>query len=533
MANRKAQELRDLLDSFRPILYINDFDFHAVDELIREAIPDRQWLVEYNNSKGEAHFETKMPRHERAPERPCSEKLAKFLDEYISDLNERPDQEIKKVLVLKDVHGEIRSPEIVARLRLIAERTMHSERYWVPVIIVSTVLTIPPELDKLITVFDMEKPSDEKIKGIIKDYADSYKFDIDKDTLRDLSLAFKGLSDFEICQILNLAYQNGGTVTKADIPLILKEKEQAIRKGGLLDADIDVMNLTKESIGGLENLKEYLGGKAIIFKNLAKALEAGVDMPKGILIVGLPGCGKSLAAKVSAKMFNVPLFRLDIGRLMGKYVGESEENLRQAIRQAEAAAPCVLWIDEIEKAFAGLGRSGGDGGITTRLFGHFLTWLQEKRSTVYVVATANDITGLPPEFLRKGRFDEIFSVKLPTDEERRQIFEIQLKKRKQNPKKLGIDIGELVRETAGEKGIPEYSGADIESIVKMAVESAFIRGEENRSSEVDKEDVSKVTQQDLLDAIHNTKPIRQTMRKKIEEQEESIKKFQIVEASKM
>ena len=525
MANRKAQELRDLLDSFRPILYINDFDFHAVDELIREAIPDIQWLVEYNNSKGEAHFETKMPRHERAPERPCPEKLAAFLDEYISDLPKR------KVLVLKDVHGEIGLPEIVARLRLIAERTMHSPDHWVPVIIVSTVLTIPPELDKLITVFDMEYPSREKVEGIINDYADSYKFDVDEVTLKELSLAFNGLSNFEICQILNLAYQNGGTVTKDDIPLILKEKEQAIRKGGLLEAI--VTDLKMESIGGLKGLKKYLKEKAIIFKNLSKALEAGVDMPKGVLIVGLPGCGKSLAAKVSAKMFNVPLFRLDIGRLMGKYVGESEENLRRAIRQAEAAAPCVLWIDEIEKAFAGLGRSGGDGGITTRLFGHFLTWLQEKLSTVYVVATANDITGLPPEFLRKGRFDEIFSVKLPTDEERGNIFKIHLEKRKQNPKKQGIDIDELVRKTAGEKGIAEYSGADIESIVKMAVEKAFIREEVNKSRETNKEYQSKVTQEDLLDAIENTTPIRQTMKEKIELQEKSIGKFQIIDASKV
>lgn len=519
MANRKSQELRDLLDSFRPVLYINDFDFHAVDALIREAVNDENCVVEYNNGKGAVHFKTKMPRHERAPEQPCSARLAKFLDEYISDLPKR------KVLVLKDVHGEIGLPEIVARLKLIAERTMHAPDYWVPVIIVSTVLTIPPELDKLITVFDMEYPSREKVEDIIKDYAKNYEFQIDERTLKELSLAFNGLSDFEICQILNLAYQNGGSVTKEDIPLILKEKEQAIRKGGLLEAV--VTELKVESIGGLEMLKEYLNRKAVIFKNLATALEAGVDMPKGVLIVGLPGCGKSLAAKVSAKMFNVPLFRLDIGRLMGKYVGESEENLRRAIRQAEAAAPCVLWIDEIEKAFAGLGWSGGDGGITTRLFGHFLTWLQEKSSTVYVVATANDITGLPPEFLRKGRFDEIFSVKLPTDVERRQIFEIQLKKRKQNPKKQGIDIDELVHKSAGEKGIAEYSGADIESIVKMAVESAFIRGDREG-----KEFQSKVTQQDLLDAIEETTPIRRTMKEKIELQEKSIGRFQIVDASK-
>ena len=263
--------------------------------------------------------------------------------------------------------------------------------------------------------------------------------------------------------------------------------------------------------------------------SLKTAISFGVDVPKGLLIVGLPGCGKSLSAKACATLFKVPLLRLDVGRLMGKYVGESENNLRRAIRQAESATPCVLWIDEIEKAFAGVGK-GGDGGVTTRLFGNFLTWMQEKDSAVYVVATANDITGIPPEFLRKGRFDEIFSVGLPTAKERGKIFEIHLRKRNQDPERLKLDLQELVKKTEGEK-TPEFSGADIESIVKSAVEKAFTRRHLAKVNKRPDWDRIFVTQEDLLKSIEATIPIRKTMSDKIEALDKSIKKFQIISAS--
>ena len=236
---------------------------------------------------------------------------------------------------------------------------------------------------------------------------------------------------------------------------------------------VEVAYEEKDSkIGGLSNLVRYLKQKADVFQNLAEAKDFGVSIPKGILLVGMPGCGKSLAAKECARIFKVPIIRLDIGRLLGRYVGESEENLRLALRHAEGAMPCVLWIDEIEKAFAGVGKD--DSGVTTRLFGQFLTWMQEKDakdSTVYVVATANDLTGIPPEFLRRGRFDEIFRVDLPGLEDREAIFKIHLQRclqrRKLNWQSLGIDVNALANATGG-YGEPKYSGADIESVVKTA-----------------------------------------------------------------
>jgi SpoVK/Ycf46/Vps4 family AAA+-type ATPase len=517
--NAKEQQLADFLEALRPIVYIDDFDFHAVDVLIRNAVAGEK-IAEYNNGYGEVHPVSKMPVREFTNSgKSSTQLLMEFLDNFVTDCK------VRRVLVLKDVHREIGEPEVIARLKFIAERTMYVEDYWVPVIIVSAVRNIPSELDKLVTVFDNDYPDRSEIESLIADYSKAYSFEVSRSTMSELTLAFKGLSEFEIRQILNLAYQNDGSVNKYDLPLIRREKEQAIKKGGLLEA-IDVRT-DKNSVGGLEKLIRYLGDKASTFRNLSDAIEFGVDVPKGILIVGLPGCGKSLSAKACAAMFKAPLLRLDVGRLMGKYVGESEENLRKAIRQAESATPCVLWIDEIEKAFAGVGK-GNDGGVTTRLFGHFLTWMQEKDSAVYVVATANDITGIPPEFLRKGRFDEIFSVGLPNDAERRSIFEIHLKKRKQELRNLDID--ELVKKTAGD-AFPLFSGADIESIVKSAVETAFIRRQLARINKKEGWEKIAVTQKDILDAIKVTIPIRKTMDEKIKALEKSFEKYQIRSAS--
>ena len=220
-------------------------------------------------------------------------------------------------------------------------------------------------------------------------------------------------------------------------------------------------------------------------------------MPKGVLIAGVPGCGKSLSAKAVAKLFEVPLLRLDMGRLMGKYVGESEGNLRKAISLAEAISPCVLWIDELEKAFAGIGGNGGGAEITTRLFGNFLTWMQEKESPTFVVATANDITKLPPELMRKGRFDEIFYVGLPDEEERKRIFEIHISKRRSQDLN-GIRVIDLVKKSKG------FSGADIESVVKDAVESAFADGK------------NSIETQDIISAISNTHSLSEIMKEDLD-----------------
>ncbi|WP_121021236.1 AAA family ATPase [Helicobacter vulpis] len=246
--------------------------------------------------------------------------------------------------------------------------------------------------------------------------------------------------------------------------------------------------------GGLEKLKNWLQAQAHIIANLDLASQKGVDMPKGVLVVGVPGCGKSLSAKACAGLFKLPLVRLDVGRLFGKFVGQSEENMRAALQLAEAISPCVLWIDEIEKAFSGMGANEGAHEVSRRLFGHFLTWMEEKTSMVFIVATANDITRFPPEFLRKGRFDELFFVDLPGAKEREQILKIHLQKRQQNPEHL--DLASLAKECEG------FSGADLENLVKLAVQGAFIEKQ-------------SLTPDLLRKALHATTPITKTMHAKI------------------
>ena len=281
-------------------------------------------------------------------------------------------------------------------------------------------------------------------------------------------------------------------------------------KSGILE-----MINVKESIddiGGLENLKEWFAKKAKVIKNINAAGKFGVAMPKGVLIAGVPGCGKSLNAKAAAALFEVPLLRMDMGRLMGKYVGESEGNLRKAIALSEAIAPCVLWIDELEKAFAGI-NNGGGSEVTTRLFGNFLTWMQEKESPVFVVATANNIMNLPPELMRKGRFDEIFFVGLPNRTERRKIFEIHINKRRKNDMQY-VDINKLVDLTEG------YSGADIEGVVKDAIEDVFAS------------DKDHITTDDIVKMIRNTHSLSEIMKEPLEKMNKEYKERKFKNASK-
>ena len=412
--------------------------------------------------------------------------------------------------VIKDAHDQLSNPKIIALLRRIAEDNLYRENYNATVFIVSPVVVIPRELENYITLFEVPLPDSKEIESQIKAYAKDVEISIDQEVVDNLTLSLKGLNEFQIGQILNLAYQDGGVIDKEDTALILREKEQFIKKAGLLE----LINFKEriEDIGGLVNLKSWLQKKAKIFSQLEKAIKFGVDIPKGILIVGLPGCGKSLTAKATAGLFKLPLVRLDVGRLMGKYVGQSESNMRDALKLASAISPCVLWVDELEKAFAGANNDCVGNEVTTRLLGQFLTWMQEKDSAVFIVATANDISRLPLEFLRKGRFDELFKVDLPNGEERRKIIEIHLRNRhKWND---DLDILKLINMTKG------CSGADLEAIVKDAIEDAFISGS------------SKISTDDLINSLNKITPIEKALGAKIKDMREKLNSLDVKEASK-
>ncbi|MDK0584606.1 AAA family ATPase [Clostridium perfringens] len=494
MKKRSENLLASYIDALHSIIYINHFDFNVIDEII-SSIGKNVNIIEFNNALGMINFKTKSPMLE------CD--LENFL---LNSLDYGYDDET--FIVLKDIHNDLNNPKIIALLKRIAEDNLYRDNYNTTIFIVASKLVIPIELENYITVFDIPLPTNKEIINIIYDFKESLGINIDEDVLNDIALSLKGLNEFQIKQILNLAYQDGGYIGEKDKYLILQEKEQFIKKSGMLE----MVNFKEsiDDIGGLENLKSWLYRKAKVFSSLDKAIKFGVDIPKGIMIVGMPGCGKSLTAKATARLFEMPLVRLDIGRLLGKYVGESEENMRNALKLSESISPCVLWIDEIEKAFSGVGSDGGSD-VTTRLFGQFLTWMQEKENSVFIVATANDISRIPPEFLRKGRFDELFFVDLPNDEERRKIMEIHIKKR--NKWNRDIDVIPLIKKTEG------FNGADLEAVVKDTIENAFINGDE------------KITTEDLIKVIKETKSISNTLKDKINQIKETISKIDIKNAS--
>lgn len=496
MRKKSEDIMASYIDALHPIIYINHFDFKVIDETLVKVSQGAK-IIEFNNALGAIDFNTKSPQMD------CN--LEHFLKVSLDDGFEN-----QTFIVLKDIHDNLKDSKVIALLKRIAEDNLYRDDYHTTIFIMSSKVVIPFELENYITVFDIPLPSKFEIMNIIEEFVKDLDIVVEQDVLSEIALSFKGLNEFQIKQILNLAYQNGGYIDAKDKLLILKEKEQFIKKTGMLE--IVNFNETIDDIGGLENLKDWLEKKSKIFSNLDKAIKFGVDVPKGIMIIGMPGCGKSLTAKATAGLFEIPLVRLDVGRLLGKYVGESENNMRKALKLSEAISPCVLWIDEIEKAFAGVGGQGGGSDVTTRLFGQFLTWMQEKENTVFIVATANDISKMPPEFLRKGRFDELFFVDLPNGEERRKIIEIHLKKRGKWTK--DIDSIALIRDTEG------FNGADLESVVKDTIENAFINGEQT------------ITTADLQKSIKDTKSISSTLKEKILQIKDTISKIDIKPASK-
>lgn len=498
------EKISQYMDAGYPILYMNTFEELKGVKSIISASGARQvlsWsyaegLVLYKNGEAQDLYKNDLAKT------PIAIVLEQLLADSLYELE-------GKVIVFKDIHHYLEEPEVISLLKQLVNKINLGADF--SIIFLSPIVKIPKELEKFITIIEAEYMGYDAIRKEIVDFIEYQELPKVADKLLDeLAMAFKGLTKFEINNLLALAYANDGELTRADLGLIFEQKKQMIMKSGILE-----MVNVKESvddIGGLENLKEWFAKKAKVIKNIHEAEKFGVDMPKGVLIAGVPGCGKSLNAKVASTLFEVPLLRMDMGRLMGKYVGESEGNMRRAIALAEAISPCVLWIDELEKAFAGINGHGGSE-VTVRLFGNFLTWMQDKESPVFVVATANNIMDLPPELMRKGRFDEIYFVGLPKADERKKILQIHIKKRR--PKDLaGIDLDKLVGKTEG------YSGADLEGVVKDAVEDAFANGKQ------------AVTTDDILRMIENTHSLSEIMKEPLEKMNKEYKERKFKNASK-
>ena len=389
------------------------------------------------------------------------------------------------VFVFCDLHayfgGEHRAgdPALVRTVRETALEFRHGDVSRT-LVITAPVRVIPPELDEVTHLLDFPLPTAAEIRELLETMIDNnasgdgrIRVDAD-DTARDqLVHAALGLSMAEAENAFARAMVNDGRLSGQDVPIVLDEKRQVVRKSGVLEfvrAEIDL-----DDVGGLNNLKRWLSRRDGSWLGDARAY--GLPAPKGVLITGVPGCGKSLTAKATAASWGLPLLRLDIGRIFSGLVGSSEQNLRTAIATAEAVAPCVLWVDEIEKGFSNT-TGQGDSGTTARVFGTFLTWMQEKRHPVFVVATANNIDALPPEFLRKGRFDEIFFVDLPTAHEREVIWRLQLRSRATEANGLEAVASDDAAIAALVAASENHSGAEIEqSVVSALYEGFTTRGE--------------------------------------------------------
>lgn len=494
MKHIKEQFIR-YMDAGFPIIYLNTYEEDKADALIRSVAGGRK--IEEWNVRG--YFENQVLMQVEAP-----------LEDILRTLIDDPLSLQRSVLVLKDVPLFKDQMAVIELLKYLARRISNGSLPDFNIVIVSSEVYIPGELDPFLTILHDEYLTVSDIRGVIEQFCRDQEVDMLPEFIRELAQMFKGLSEYEINTILALALSDDGEITRSDLSLILEQKKQVVQKSGILE--MIPLKEGMDDIGGLESLKQWLQRKEKIFRNMEAAAAFGVDMPKGVLIAGMPGCGKSLNAKAAAKLFGVPLLRLDMGRLMGKYVGESEANMRKAIGLAEAIAPCVLWIDELEKAFAGVGGSGGAADVTTRLFGTFLTWLQEKDSQAFVVATANNIASMPPELLRKGRFDEIFYVALPNKEERKKIFSIHIGKRRPDDLE-GIDLDRLATRTDG------YSGADIEGVVKDSIEAAFAKGED------------AITTDGILEAVSQTHSLKEIMKDSLQKMESLYKQRKFKNAS--
>lgn len=404
--------------------------------------------------------------------------------EYVTNISEKAGG----IFIFRDFHRFLEDISISRQLRNLA-RILKSQAK--NIVIVAPEIQIPAELTEVLTVVDFALPTASEIKTEIERLTAATEQPLSDKLLAELVRSAQGLSLERIRRVLTRAIAFHGRLEPEDAELILEEKRQSIRQTQILDFYPATEQIS--DIGGLDNLKDWLLRRGGAFSDRARAY--GLPHPRGLLLVGIQGTGKSLTAKAIAHHWHLPLLRLDVGRLFGGLVGESESRTRQTIELAEALSPCILWIDEIDKGFSGAD-SKGDSGTTSRVFGTFITWLAEKTSPVFVVATANNIRALPPEIMRKGRFDEIFFVGLPNQEEREAIFKVHLTRLR--PHNLSnYDIERLAYETL------DFSGAEIEQTI---IEAMHIGFSQNRDFTTD----------DILEAASQIIPLAKTAQEQIQ-----------------
>jgi SpoVK/Ycf46/Vps4 family AAA+-type ATPase len=481
-------ELETLIRARYPILYVLSSEEMRVQNLLMDIAQKRQKKVfEWSCSTGivPAGTSIQSQKHRNGA---TKDPLA-ALDQVIEQIE-------PAIFIFKDFHPFLTRNNF-AVARKLKEIALHLKNSFKTIVLVSPVLEIPMELEKEITLLNHPLPSRDDLAALLdKIIAEVKQFrqvnidldDIGRDRLLQAAL---GLTLGEAENVFAKIIVKDERLSAEDVGEVFAEKQQIIRKSGLLEYYATDENFG--NVGGLDVLKNWLSRRAVAFTNEARAF--GLPFPKGILMLGVQGCGKSLCAKAVSNLWQLPLLRFDMGRMFGSLVGSSEENVRRAITVAESIAPAILWVDEIDKAFAGSQGSGMvDGGTTARVFGTFLTWLSDKTAPVFVVATANDISQLPPELLRKGRLDEIFFVDLPAPDERKEIFKIHISRRNRDASKFDLDA------LAGRSA--EFSGAEIEEAINSALYDAFYTKQE-------------LTTENIRTSLSQTVPLAKTMDEQI------------------
>ena len=482
-----------LLKSRYPIIYISTNEEERLEYLIRycakKYVPRtyNSWdfVDGYRGNPNDAGFAARNPLE-------------------ALELIEKLTPETASLFVLKDYDNFLKDFSIIRKLKNLSKTLKTQPKN---IIIISSEINIPDALKDFITVIDFPLPNYTEILEELKRLTSSMQQTVEEEIIFNLATACQGLSLERIRRVLSKVIAKYGEINEESPTLVLQEKQQIIQQTQLLDFYLTTQNVNE--LGGLDNFKAWLKLRERAFSQ--EANEYGLPYPKGLLLVGVQGTGKSVAAKILANEWKLPLLRLDFGRLFASLVGQSEEKVRQMINISEALAPCVLWIDEIDKDFAGL-KGGGDSGTTSRVLGTFISWLSEKTSPVFVVATANNIDDLPPELVRKGRFDELFYLGLPTREEREAIFTVHLKKYRANL----IDnfqvslLGNLTK---------EFSGAEIEQVVIEAMRLGFNEDRE-------------FTNDDLVVSIQNLVPLARTKSKELVTLQKWAESGNVISASK-
>jgi SpoVK/Ycf46/Vps4 family AAA+-type ATPase len=469
----EQKDLELLIHGHTPILQIETHEEkRALDLLVRIAtshvIPLFQWSV--TEGLRRVDIDLGVQRHNAEPK---------------DVLGHIKSSAVDGIYVLLDFDPYIQEP---VNARYVKEIAMQFEGGKNKLVFISHKIDMPAGLSKRVAKFELSLPDARALEAMVRDEAGNWhrqsgkQVATDQKTLQRLVRNLTGLTFNDARRLIRNVIVDDGAITEDDLPDVMRAKYQLLNRDDVLSFEFETTRFSE--VGGMHRLKRWLQQREKVFHGVIE--QPGIDTPKGVLLLGVQGCGKSLAAKAIAGIWKVPLLRFDFGALYNKYIGESEKNLRESLQTAEVMAPCVMWIDEIEKGISG----GGDDGTSKRVLGSLLTWLAEKRSNVFIVATANNIDDLPPELIRKGRLDEIFFVDLPGQDVRKQIFSIHLDKRKVNMSAIDLD-----RLAAASEG---FSGAEIEQAVVSAIYSSY--GNEKT-----------VNTETLLEEIRATRPLSVVM----------------------